>query len=420
MSETPAPPRAAARPAWERIVAWCTYDFANSVYSAVIPAAVFGAYYTQTVVGNGDGRGDFWWGIGLAVSAGMVAISSPIMGAIADMSGARRLLLTAYTLLSVLTVTLFTTIEVGDVAWGCLLFIVANFAMEGAIVFYNAYLPDLVPANRIGRVSAWGFGFGYVGSMVGLATALPLVLVGRHDDVWLLVAIFFGGFGLPALHFLGTGGRREMSVPSAARHGWREVVKLLKELAGHVQLKRFLIAYFVYVNGVNAAIYYSGPIARQTFGLELADVVKLFFLVQGSALIGALLLAKPTDSWGPKRVVMLALTLWATTGTIFVFAESLTLFWTACVIAGLGLGSVQSASRAFMASFVPSGREDEFFGLYALCGKTAAPLGTLVFAVVSSSGAGQRAAIACLVFFFFAGLVLVARVQGGGPTQEAT
>ena len=311
---------------------------------------------------------------------------------------------------------LFTTVDPGDVLWGCALFILANFGMEGAIVFYNAYLPEIVPASRLGRVSALGFGVGYAGSILALLAAVKLAEREAYGAIWLMVAALFGGFALPALLVLGRGGRREMSVGAAAADGLVHVRRLVGEVLAVKPLRRFLLGYFLYINGVNTAIVFAGPFAKQSFGLETADVVKLFLLVQVSALAGALALARPTDHWGPKRVVQLSLVLWLVTIGVFVASHDVGLFRVAAVIAGLGLGSVQSASRAFMATLIPPGREDEFFGFYALCGKTAAPLGTFVFGVVSAATGNQRLAVAAIALFFVAGFALITSLKAGGPT----
>lgn len=404
----------------KRVAAWCLYDFANSTYSAVIPATVFSVYYTAVVVGNEDGRGDFWWGaVAVPVSTLAVAFSSPIMGSVADRSGARRLLFALYTAASVLAVALFTTVEPGDVLWGCALFIVANFGMEGAVVFYNAYLPEIVPRSHLGRVSSLGFGVGYVGSIIGLIAAAFLADRGALDAIWILVAVLFGGFALPALLVLGPGGRHEMSVGSAALDGIVHVRRLVREVLSVRPLRRFLLGYFLYINGVNTAIVFAGPFAKQSFGLSTGDVIRLFLLVQVSALAGALGLARPTDRWGPKRVVQLSLVLWLVTIGVFVASHDVGLFRVAAVIAGLGLGSVQSASRAFMATLIPPGKEDEYFGFYALCGKTAAPLGTFVFGVVSAATGNQRLAVAAISLFFVSGFALIAGLRAGGPTAGA-
>lgn len=404
----------------KRVAAWCLYDFANSVYSAVIPATVFSVYYTAVVVGNEDGRGDFWWGVvAVPISTLGVALTSPIMGSVADRAGIRRPLFALYTAASVTAIALFTTVDAGDVLLGCLLFIVANFAMEGAIVFYNAYLPEIVPRERLGRVSSWGFGIGYLGSILGLLVAVQLAEGGHFDAIWLMVAGLFAGFALPAILLLGPGGRRELSPGTAALDGIVHVRRLIAEVFGDRVLRRFLLGYFLYINGVNAAIVFAGPFAQRSFGLDTGGVIELFLIVQVSALIGAFSLAKATDSWGPKRVVQIALACWLLTIGVFVMSHDVGIFRIAAIVAGLGLGTVQSASRAFMATLIPQGREDEFFGFYALCGKTAAPLGTLVFGLVSSVTGNQRMAVATLSLFFISGFAIISSLRAGGPTIKA-
>ena len=202
--------------------------------------------------------------------------------------------------------------------------------------------------------------------------------------------------------------------------GGRRIVEI-------VALRRFLLAYFLYANGVFTGIYFAGPIAQKSFGFGTTQVIFLFLVVQVSAFVGAFAMSKPTDVLGPKRVVQVSLALWLIAVVIIVFAPDAGtnlklgqgMFWVAGVIAGLGLGTVQSASRAFMATLIPEGREDEFFGFYALCGKSSAPIGTALFGIVSwATGGSQQTAIAAITVFFIAGFLLLRRVDGGGPTVQ--
>src|SRR5687767_7769966 len=135
------------------VPAWCLYDFANSTFSAVIVATVFAVYYTNVVVGNEDGRGDLRWGVAINASLILGVVTAPVLGAIADLSGARRLIWASFTTVAVTCTALLVTVEKGDVVWGCVLFAVANYGAESATNFYNAYLPEIVPRERVGRVS---------------------------------------------------------------------------------------------------------------------------------------------------------------------------------------------------------------------------------------------------------------------------
>ena len=390
-----------------RILAWCLFDFANSAYSAVIVATVFGIYYTTTIVGNERGLGDLWWGRVISVSMIAVALTGPVLGALADRAGQRKRAFVAFTLLCIVCVALFTTIGPGMIVWGFALAALANFAFESSQIYYNAYLPDVARPEQLGTVSGLGFGIGYLGSIVGLLIALPLAAAHRLDLLWLAVAAFFAVFSLPAFLVLPADHPRP-----APFDFWG----LARDVFAQPQLRRFLLAFFVYLDGVETTIYFSGIFAAKTLGFTTPEVIKLFLAVQGSALAGSLLLARPTDRWGPKRVLTITLVLWIAVSVGAYLAHSKATFFGVAVIAGLGLGPIQAASRALMASLIPPGKEAEMFGFYAFCGKSSAVLGPLVFGAVSFLlGGNQRAAVVAVGLFFVVGLVLLQRVTPASP-----
>jgi UMF1 family MFS transporter len=386
-----------------KVLAWCLFDFANSSYSAVIVATVFGIYYASTVVGNEQGLGDLWWGRVISTSMLGVALTGPILGAVADRAGLRKRFFIAFTVLCIACVALFTTLGPGMILWGFALAAIANFAFESAQIYYNAYLPDVAPPDRRGLVSGLGFAIGYLGSIVGLVIALPLASAHRLDLIWLSVAGFFALFAIPAFLTLPADRPR----PADPLRVWR----LARDVFAQPSLRRFLAAYFVYFDGVETTIYFSGLYAAQTLGFTTPEVIKLFLAVQGSALLGSLLLARPTDRWGPKRVLTMTLLLWIGVTVGAYCAQTKATFFVVAVIAGLGLGPIQAASRALMAALIPVGKEAEMFGFYAFCGKSSAVLGPLVFGAVSYlMGGNQRAAVLAVGAFFVAGLALLQRV----------
>ena len=370
-----------------RILAWCLYDFANSAYSAVIVATVFGVYYVSHIVGNEHGLGDLWWGRAISGSLLLVVLTGPLLGALADRAGLRKRFFIAFTLLCIVCIALFPTLRPGMILQGFALIALANFGFESSQIYYNAYLPDIAPPDQLGFVSGLGFAIGYLGSIVGLVVALPLVNARQFGALWLIVAAFFAIFSIPAF----------VSLPGTLPQPEKrfELVRIFRDVLGHAQLRRFLLAFFVYFDGVETTIVFSGIFAATTLKFTTPEVIKLFLAVQFSALAGALLLARPTDRWGPKRVITVTLLLWIGVA----------------VIAGLGLGSIQAASRALMASLIPPGKESELFGFYALCGKSSSVLGPLVFGGVSYLAGSQRSAVAVLGAFFLAGLILLQRVR---------
>ena len=403
------------------IAAWCLYDFANSVYPALITATIFGVYFAGTIVGNEAGLGDLWWGRVISISMIVVAVTSPLLGSVADNAGVRKKFLFAYTYLTIACVALFSTLEPGMIFWGFLLATLANIGFEGALVYYNAYLPEIAPPNRRGFVSGLGFGVGYAGSAAGLLMVLPLVGREQFDLVWLAVAGFFALFSLPAFLGLPADSQGRRTIAQAAIEGVTGFRRILSDVFRQPNLRRFLLAFFIYIDGVNTTISFAGIYAATTLGFSASELIYLFLTVQMSALVGALSLARPTDTWGPKRVITLTLVLWTLVATAAYFVEQKPTFFVIAVLAGTGLGAVQSASRALMASLVPEGKEGEMFGFYAFCGKSSSVVGPLVFGGISHAwGGNQRVAILSVAAFFLVGLVLLQRVGKPAPPTGQT
>jgi MFS transporter, UMF1 family len=403
-----------------QVVAWTLYDFANSSFAAVIAATIYATYYAQVVVGNVHGEGDLWWGRLISASMAIVALTSPILGGIADRAGIRKRLFCAATYLSVGATALMATVEQGMVLRGFVLGVLGMVGFEGALVFYNAYLPEIASRQWQGRISAYGFAVGYAGSIVALLVALPFARVGALGWCFLSTAALFGLFALPAFVILPEDRRGQVGIIEAVRESVLGTARTVRDVLAFRELRRFLGAYLLYEDGVNTVIFFSSIFAARTLGFGMAQLIGLYLLVQATALVGAFLWGKPTDRLGPKVVVLCMLVLWIGVVIAAYFVEAQRQFYLVAAVAGSGLGAIQAASRTFMASLIPKGREGEFFGCYALCGKTASILGPLVFGAVSYTLAGnQRAAILAVGLFFLIGLILLLRVRAGGPTSQA-
>jgi len=395
----------------KQVGAWALFDFANSIYPAVIQTAVFSIFYTATVVGNEAGQGDWWWGRAVSLSVLIVAVTSPILGAVADRGGVRKRFMLAYTALCLVGVAMFTTLGPGMAVRGFVLYVIANVGFEGALVFYNAYLPHIAPQEKQGWVSGLGFGVGYLGSALGLMMAL-LFVPDRMDLVWISTVLFFGIFSIPTFLFLPKDEPGDMSLAKAAAWGFSNFGTILRDVLEQKDLRRFLLAFFFYIDGILTVIVMAGPFAEQTFGFGQREAILLFLVVQFSALAGAFALAKPTDTLGPKKVLTGSLILWITVAVCVYFVRSPTVFFGMAVVVGFGLGSVQAASRAFLSSLIPPGKEAEVFGFYAFCGKSSSIVGPSLFGLVAvSTGGNQRLAVVALTILMGTGLLLLQRVN---------
>lgn len=403
-----------------QIFSWCLFDFANSSYSAVIAAVVFPVYYVSLIVGNETGAGDLWWGRAISFSMAFVAVTSPFLGGIADFSGIRKRLLFFYTLLCVLSVCSFSFLRKGMFLEGFMLVFIANIGLEGGLVFYNSFLPEIAEKEYQGRVSAWGYAIGYGGSILSLLMTMPFVRSGQYSMAWLLVGVFFLVFSLPAFVFLPPDRRTGTGFFPAALKGWGYSWKTLKMIWAEREVRKFLIAYLIYEDGVNTVIVFSSIYAATTLGFSAAELIVLYLVVQVTALAGAFVLARPIDSWGPKKVVIISLVQWTAVAVAAYFITEKRLFWPLACVAGLGLGTVQAASRAFYAQFIPQDHESEYFGVYSLVGKSSAVAGPLLFGSVSSFFGSQRPAILTVSAFFLFGLIVLQSVKGGGPNMAGS
>ena len=399
----------------KHVISWTLFDFANSSYSAVIASVIFPVYYANVIVGNEKGLGDLWWGRVISFSMATVAISSPFLGGIADYGGTRKRFLFVYTSLCIAAITVFSVLDKGMVIEGFIIATIANIGMEGGLVFYNSFLPRIAPRQYQGRVSAWGFGVGYAGSIISLLLAIPLIRNNQFEATWLMVSVFFALCSVPAFLFLPGDTKGELSIADAGVKGLRFTIKTLKEIWGKRELKKFLISYLIYEDGVNTVIVFSSIFAATTLGFRPQELIFLYLIVQTTALLGAFVMAKSIDYWGPKRVVMLSLVMWTFVATVAFFVQTKTQFCALASFAGLGLGTIQAATRAMYTQFIPEAREAEYFGIYSLVGKSSAIVGPLIFGLISSSFGSQRPAILSVAVFFLVGMIILKTVKGGGP-----
>jgi MFS transporter, UMF1 family len=417
------------------IVAWTLYDFANSSFAAIILATIYPAFYANLVVGNATGRGDFLWGAAISTAMIIGALTSPLLGGIADHAGARKRFFIGFTVVSVVTTALMATVRPGvagsggseyairpEVVWGWVLAVVGVVTYEAATVYYNSYLPRIARPDQLGRVSAAGFAVGYAGSLVAFLAAYPFAVAEAFWGCFLSAAVLFAVFSLPSFLILPADQRHPMPIGVAAARGARLTLATLREIVrspDRVHMRRFLASYLIYEDGVNTVVTFAGVFAAKTLGFSFKEIILLFMLVQISALAGSAAWARPTDARGPRFVVRVTLVQWALVTLLAFFVQAKWHFWVVAVLAGTGLGAVQAASRTFMATLVPREREAEFFGFYALVGKTGAVLGPVVFGLVSWLLSGnQRVAIVAVGLFFVVGFFLVGRVGAGGPLDS--
>jgi len=406
-----------------RIFAWTLFDFANTAFSVIIVTVVFSTYFTDHVAG---GRSWLW---GAAVSLSMIcaALISPPLGAAADHSHNRKRFLFLFTYVCIICTGLMFFVEEGMALAGILLFVAANVGFEGGLVFYDAFLPGLTEKKNLGRVSGYGFAMGYLGALAVLLL-VHLVLPPETSSQYLvairatfpLAAAFFLVFSVPIFLFIPEPPQVAESVRSYIEAGIRNSARTFGDLfirKSHPSVARFLIAFFIYNDGILTIIAFAAIFARHVLNMTLEQTVVFFAIVQTSAVAGSVVFGVITDHIGPKRTITITLLFWIAITVGAFFVTTVAAFYVVALGAGVAIGSSQSASRTLMALLTPREREAEYFGFYdGLCGKASAVVGPVVYGLVSDLTSERTASLA-ISLFFLTGLILL---QGVAEPPRAT
>ncbi len=408
------------------IFAWTLYDFANTSYSVIVVTVVYAVFFKKYIVGDYSlelfglqrNPGDLLWGLSGSISMLLVGISSPVIGAIADYSSRKKYFLFFYSLVCIAATMLLFKLQAGMVWQGMLLFIVGNIGFEGAIVFYNGFLPQIATRENMGKISGYGFAFGYVGSLMALLIAMPYARMAYQagdlalmQPTFLWAGLFFFIFSIPFYLLVHEKKNQEYGKSEFIKNGYRRTKETLRRIRSFPEITKFLLSYFIYIDGVNTVIYFSGIYASDTLGFSMQDVILFFAIVQASAISGSYIFGFLTDKLGPKKTINLTLYLWMSVAIGGFLSYSAATFYIVGLIAGVAMGSSQAASRALMGRLIPEHMEAEFFGFYALTGKFSAILGPLLFGLTSLLTGSQRVAVLSVLVLFVAGYILLQRVD---------
>ena len=405
------------------VFAWSMYDFANSSFTTLVVTFIYATYFTKAIAPD-ELTGTTMWSRGVAIAALAVALLSPILGALADHGGYRKLFLFIATAVAVTGSAFLFDVQPGQVMLALVWFVVADIAFEMGIVFYNAYLPDIAPAEKIGRISGYGWALGYVGGL--LAMAIAMVGFVNPEDPWfglsresgenvratnLLVAGWFAFFSIPI--FLWVKEKRRPSAPgknplSASFNQLRETLGTVRH---YREIVKFLVARLFYNDGLVTLFAFGGIYAAGTFGFSFEEIMVLGVVLNIAAGLGAFALGFLDDLLGGKRTIQISLVGLILAGVAAILTDDRTIFWTAAIVMGIFSGPNQAASRSLMGRFVPRNKENEFFGLFAFSGKATAFLGPLLLGELTRVFASQRVGIATILLFFLAGLLILLYVD---------
>ncbi len=424
------------------VLSWISYDFANSAYATIVLAVIFNQYFAGVIAAGTEGvaislpfvgsivvgvvpfPGAALWTFLVALSTAVVALTSPLMGAMADQSSRRKTFLIVYCLVGVVCTIALASVGKGQLWQGTVLFLLANLGFAGGNVFYNSFLIDISPTDKLGRVSGVAWGIGYLGG--GLCLMLCLMLLTKPDLFGLPVGLFkvnhcmiLAGiwwliFALPAFFWLKDKPdlRKEKSMKLVITNGWGQVYRTFKNIRQYKNLIKFLVAYLIFNDGIETVIIMASIFGAQVVGLAADELIVFFILIQITGLIGSFFFGWLADVIGKKVALLISIAVWLVvvgwaSQIGFLFGAKID-YYLMGVMAGIVMGGSQTVARSLQAMFTPPDKAAEFFGFYAVSGRVASIFGPLIYGTAIIIMGDIKSGILSLgIFFLVGGIILM-------------
>jgi UMF1 family MFS transporter len=415
--------------------AWCFYDWANSVYSLVIISTIFPIYYGAVALGPDGSETVRFLGFNInssvlfsySISASylIIAFLNPILTAIADYSGRKKLFLQVFCYIGSISCAglFFFTRETFTISM--LLFMLAAMGWTGSIVFYNSYLPDIATEDQYDQLSARGYALGYIGSVLLLVGNLALVLQPALFGLdpantslpprisFLATGIWWFAFAQYTFYYLPKYAHIKPREGNWLLNGFKELKKVFGQVRQLVMLKRFLLAFFFYNMGVQTVMYLAALFGDKEIKLESGKLIATILILQLVAIPGAYGFAALSRSIGNIRTLALAVFFWIgiCIGAYFIYTEYPFFILAACV--GLVMGGIQSLSRSTYSKFIPAETKDtaSFFSFYDITEKLAIVLGTFAYGAIAQATGSMRNSVLVLMVFFIIGFICLMSIK---------
>jgi len=418
------------------VFGWMMYDWACSVFNTTVVTTLLGPYLTdltqQAVGQNGvvftlgplpDITAESFFPLCVGLSVFLQVFLLPVLGAVADYSRLKKLMMAAFVYAAVVATCLLFFLTKNTYVLGGVLFVAANLCFGAAMVFYNSFLPEITTEDRRDRVSSRGFALGYLGgglllaANLALITAAPRLGIGTGLAVRLCLlsaGLWWGGFALFTFRRLRSRGAAR-SLPEGGSYltvGFRELAGTFRELRRLPQTMRYLASYLFYNDGIQTVITMSAVLIEQELfkarGLEpdRAFLVGLILVIQFSAIAGALLFERAAALVGTKRAILVSLALWS--GVVvyaYAFLRTTGQAWVLGAIIAVVLGGSQALSRSLFSRMIPRGREASFFSIYEISERGTSWIGPILFSLVISLTGSYRQAVLSLIVFFVVGML---------------
>jgi MFS transporter, UMF1 family len=412
--------------------AWVMYDWANSAFITIVVAAVFPPWFVALVEGAGDRDATFKLSLGTAIALTVIALASPLLGAIADHAPIKKRMVAIFTAIGATATACLWFVGDGDWRLALLLFAVGNIAANGAFVFYDSLLPHVASRDELDRVSTAGYALGYLGG--GLLLAVSVVMILSPDTVGLpdkgtairlsfvMTAVWWVVFAIPLLRHVPepvVPPSRRASGTAAIRAGLADLRNTWRELRKLPQAARMLVAFLIYNDGVGTIIRMATAYGEE-LGLGTGNLITALLIVQFVGIPASFAFGHVAGRIGTRRAIFVGLGAYCVVSVLGYFMTTALHFYVLAGLVGLVQGGVQALSRSLFASMIPRHRSSEFFGLFAVFEKFAGILGPAMFALAIAVFGSSRPAILSVIGFFVVGGALLARVDVAAGQRAAS
>ncbi|MEM6643760.1 MAG: MFS transporter [Bacteroidota bacterium] len=415
------------------IHAWCLYDWANSVYSLTITTAIFPIYYNAVAVNNFGGDEILFFGkeivnsvlysYALSFSFLLVALVLPVLSGIADYSGNKKLFLKGFMFIGSFACIGLYFFTGKNVEWGILCSVLASFGYSGSLVFYDAFLNEIVTEDRRDIVSARGYSYGYLGGVVLLIINLVVIQMpetfGLQDNgvpariAFVTVGIWWIGFSLYAIRKLPENPHGRRPEGNYLTNGYKEITKVFKQLKHLGVLRNYLLAFFFYNMGVQTVMYLASLFGSKELQMEDGKLIMTVLLIQFVAIGGSYFFAWVSKRRGNVRALIIMTLIWIGCCVFAYFVTEEVQFFALAGVVGLVMGGIQSLSRATYSKIIPQDTMDtaSFYSFYDVTFNISIVVGTFVYGYIEQATGSMRNSTLALAAFFVIGMVFLAKVK---------
>lgn len=398
------------------INAWCSYDIANSVYKLLITTVLFPIYYKAVtsdtlVIFGTELNNTVVYDYALSFAYLIIAFVSPILSGIADYGGQRRKFMQAFTFIGAGSVALMYFFNGSNIGYGLLTVILAAIGYEGAVLFYNSFLPRIADKTLHDRISARGYSWGYAGSMILLSINLVLIM-GLEMSVkysFLQVGVWWFLFSWIAFAFLKDETLKNKLTGNILKKGFNELMVVQKNLLSNLITKRFLLSFFFYSMGLQTLMLVAIMFGQSEIGIEGSKLIVTILILQLLAIAGATFFAHISKKYGNKQSIISMLFIWLAVCVGGYFVQTVVQFYMLAAGVGLVMGGIQSQSRSTFSKLIPKESNDtaSYFSFYNFAEKMAIVFGMFSFGFIEQITGSARNSVIALGVYFVIALVII-------------